>query len=131
MKPATIHRYRQKPRALWIVPAALILLSLVPVIAGASRLTTWFLCTVVRVRCEAAVLGDGQYRGNEEDEQCGGLTFPPGPQATCPWSSLALTQRLNACRSAFAIRAVGVSANVRGRVTSLPSGACGASPIPP
>jgi hypothetical protein len=39
LKPATIPRSRQKPRARWLVPAALILLSLVPVIAGAVRLT--------------------------------------------------------------------------------------------
>jgi hypothetical protein len=39
MKPATIPRSRQKPRGRWLVPAALIFLSLVPVIAGAVRLT--------------------------------------------------------------------------------------------
>jgi hypothetical protein len=39
MKSATIPRSRQKPRGRWLVPAALILLSLVPVIAGAVRLT--------------------------------------------------------------------------------------------
>ena len=39
MKPATIPRSRQKPRARWLVPAALIFLSIVPVIAGAVRLT--------------------------------------------------------------------------------------------
>jgi hypothetical protein len=39
MKPATIHRSLQKPWAGWPAPAALILLSLLPVIPGASRLT--------------------------------------------------------------------------------------------
>jgi hypothetical protein len=38
MTPATIPRSRPKPRVRWIVPAALIFLSLVPVIAGAVRL---------------------------------------------------------------------------------------------
>jgi hypothetical protein len=39
MTAETIPRPRPKPRTPWLVPAALILLSLVPVIAGASRLT--------------------------------------------------------------------------------------------
>jgi hypothetical protein len=39
MTPATIPRSRSKPQARWVVPAALIFLSLVPVIAGAVRLT--------------------------------------------------------------------------------------------
>jgi hypothetical protein len=39
MKTATIARSRPKPRARWLVPAALILLSLVPIIAGTVRLT--------------------------------------------------------------------------------------------
>jgi hypothetical protein len=39
MKPATIPRSRPLPRARWLVPAGLIFLSLVPVIAGAVRLT--------------------------------------------------------------------------------------------
>jgi hypothetical protein len=39
MKLATIPGSRQKPRARWLVPAALIFLSLVPVTAGAVRLT--------------------------------------------------------------------------------------------
>jgi hypothetical protein len=39
MTAETIPRSRPKPRARWLVPAGLILLSLVPVIAGASRLT--------------------------------------------------------------------------------------------
>jgi hypothetical protein len=39
MKPATIPRSRQLPGARWLVPAALIFLSLVPVMAGAVRLT--------------------------------------------------------------------------------------------
>ena len=38
MTSATVPRPRPNPRARWLVPAALILLSLVPVIAGASRL---------------------------------------------------------------------------------------------
>ena len=38
MTPATIPRSRPKPRGQWIVPAALIFLSLVPVIAGTVRL---------------------------------------------------------------------------------------------
>lgn len=40
MTPQTLPRSRPKPRAPWLVPAALILLSLVPVIAGGVRLTT-------------------------------------------------------------------------------------------
>ncbi|MDQ0864885.1 DUF2306 domain-containing protein [Arthrobacter globiformis] len=40
MTPETLLRSRRKPRARWLVPAALILLSLVPVIAGAVRLTS-------------------------------------------------------------------------------------------
>ncbi|QDY91307.1 DUF2306 domain-containing protein [Arthrobacter sp. UKPF54-2] len=39
MTPETIPRSHPKPRARWLVPGALILLSLVPVIAGAVRLT--------------------------------------------------------------------------------------------
>jgi hypothetical protein len=39
MKSATISRSRQNPRFRWLVPAALIVLSLVPIIAGAVRLT--------------------------------------------------------------------------------------------
>lgn len=39
MTSATIPRSRPQPRARWLVPAALILLSLVPVIAGALRVT--------------------------------------------------------------------------------------------
>jgi uncharacterized membrane protein YozB (DUF420 family) len=39
MASATIPRTRPNPRFRWLVPAALILLSLVPVIAGAVRLT--------------------------------------------------------------------------------------------
>ncbi len=39
MTPATIPRSRPKPRARWLVPAALIFLSLVPIIAGAARVT--------------------------------------------------------------------------------------------
>lgn len=39
MTSATIPRSRPQPRARWLVPAALIILSLVPVIAGAARLT--------------------------------------------------------------------------------------------
>lgn len=39
MTPGTIPRSRQNRRARWLVPGALILLSLVPVVAGAVRLT--------------------------------------------------------------------------------------------
>lgn len=39
MKTATVARSRPLPRTRWLVPAALILLSLVPIIAGAARLT--------------------------------------------------------------------------------------------
>ena len=39
MTPGTLLRSRPKPRARWLVPAALIFLSLVPIIAGATRLT--------------------------------------------------------------------------------------------
>lgn len=39
MTTATIPRSRNNPRTRWLVPAALIFLSLVPIIAGAVRLT--------------------------------------------------------------------------------------------
>ncbi|GAA1768728.1 hypothetical protein GCM10009712_15970 [Pseudarthrobacter sulfonivorans] len=39
MTTATIPRSRNNPRTRWLVPAALIFLSLVPIIAGAGRLT--------------------------------------------------------------------------------------------